>query len=152
MQYQIVARHAHQNTKLNKYLGVGDIVDSEDPYFIAELLGMRGGHSYGHASFGAHSGQGFPYFSPENFTVRELRVTLTELEAAKKVEADAQKAEAKKVAEEAAQKAEAEATAKKAAEEAAKKAEAEAKAKKAAEDAKAKPKTEPAADPNAGTK
>lgn len=137
MKYLLLTRHAHLNSKLGKYLGVGDIVDSEDPQTVKELLEMRGGHSYGQVGFGNVSGQGFPYFSPANFSLQQLAEALKapepeasntkseptpeELEAAKKA-AEAEEAKVKAEAEEAARKAAEEAT------EAAKKAAAEAEA------------------------
>lgn len=97
MQYVLLTRHTHQNTKLGRFLGVGDLVHSEDPALVRELLEMRGGSHYSPAGFSNVSGQGFSYFSAENFSVRDLRAALAELEpapkAAAKVEAPVAKPE-----------------------------------------------------------
>ena len=90
MQYQLITRHAHMNDKLGRYVGVGDLVHSDDPALVEELLLMRGGHTYGQVSgFGAISGQGFAYFTPENFKLQQLQVELAKKAAAAKAQADA---------------------------------------------------------------
>jgi len=87
MQYVLLTRHTHQNAKLDRFLGVGDIVHSEDPVLVRELLEMRGGSHYSPSGFSSISGQGFAYFSPENFSLKDLSAALAALEAAPKVPA-----------------------------------------------------------------
>lgn len=86
MQYTLLTRHAHRNEKLNRVLGVGDLVHSEDPVLVRELLEIRGGSHYSPVGFSNISGQGFAYFSPENFSLAELKAALA-APAAHKVEA-----------------------------------------------------------------
>lgn len=144
MIYQLLTRHSHHNQLLGKSLGVGDIVDVEAPQAAAELLAMRGGHSYGQAGFGGVSGQGYSYFSPVNFTLAELKSALEAPKGPSPEELKAQaEAEAKAKADAEAQakaQADAEAKAKAEAEAAAKAAEAEAaKAAKSSKKAEEKP-------------
>lgn len=80
MQYLLLTRHSHRNEKLGEFLGVGDMVRSEDPALVRDLLEMRGGSHYSPAGFSSISGQGFPYFTPDNFTLAELRAALAALE------------------------------------------------------------------------
>lgn len=145
MEYLLLTRHAHHNKALERYLGVGDLVRSENPALVAELLEIRGGHNYGQVGFGSISGQGFPYFTPENFTLAQLKADLAE---AKPAEAKGPSEAELKAKAEAEAKAKAEAEAKAKAEADAKAAaEAEAKAKADAEAAKKAAKAKPAAEP-----
>jgi len=77
MTFVLMARHPHKNDLLDQYLMAGDLVSVDEPVTAEKLLAMRGGVSYGHTSFEAFSGPGFPYFTPVSFSVESLALELS---------------------------------------------------------------------------
>ena len=85
MTFVLMARHPHKNDLLDQYLMAGDLVSVDEPVTAEKLLAMRGGVSYGHTSFEAFSGPGFPYFTPVSFSVEALALELSKAHQEAKV-------------------------------------------------------------------